>query len=127
MVKANFLKERAEEFLETVDYHLKKSQNNLAALDLEQAAQLYLKYYLFLKIRDYPATHSLEKLLKELKKVYPHKKLEIDQILKEEASTIGDLEQAYITSRYLPAEFSENRIEKMQKFVEKMLKFLKKL
>lgn len=56
-MKVDFLKKRAEEFLETVNYHLKRGQNNLAAFNLEQA---------------------------------------------------------YITSRCLPAEFSKNRMEKMK-------------
>jgi len=127
MAKVDFLKKRAEEFFETANYHLERGQNNLAALDLEQATQLYLKYYLFLKLKDYPQTHSLEELLEGLKKAYPNKKLEIDKILKDRASTIGDLEQAYITSRYLPAEIGKNRIEKMQEFCKELINFLGKL
>jgi len=38
-----------------------------------------------------------------------------------------NLEQAYITSRYLPVEFSKYRIENMFSFVKKLIKFLKTL
>lgn len=123
-MKTDFLKKRAKEFLKGVEYYLTEKSYNLAAFNLEQAAQLYLKYSLFLRIKDYPRTHSLEELLEELAKAYPQRKSKIDKILKEEASVIGDLEQAYLTSRYLPVEFSQNRVKKMQKFVSELIKFL---
>ena len=40
---------------------------------------------------------------------------------------ISDLEQAYLTSRYLPAEFTKKQVEDMEKFVNEMIKFLQKL
>ena len=126
-MKVDFLKKRAGEFLQGVEYYLNRGSYNLAAFNLEQAAQLYLKYYLFLRIKDYPKTHSLEELLKELAKAYPQQKPKINRILEEGASVIGDLEQAYLTSRYLPVEFSENRIKKMEKLVIELVKFLSKI
>lgn len=126
MAQVDFLIKRADKFLKLARYSFKEGDYNIAAFNLEQTAQLYLKYYLFLKLKDYPKTHSLEELLRELSKAYPDKKSEIDKILKEQASTIGDLEQAYITSRYLPVEFSKNRVMEMQKFVTKLIKLLKK-
>jgi len=127
MAKIDFLKKRAREFLKLSKHAFREGNYNISAFNLEQAAQLYLKYYLFLRIKDYPKTHSLEELLRELVQAYPEKKSAIGKILKEEVSAIGDLEQAYITSRYLPTEFSKNRIKEMQKFVAKLFKFLKGL
>ncbi|HHT9121008.1 MAG TPA: HEPN domain-containing protein [Candidatus Hypogeohydataceae bacterium YC41] len=126
MAKVDYLKKRAEEFLKGAKFYLEEGNYNLAAFNLEQVAQLYLKYYLFLKLRDYPKTHSLEELLGGLAKVYSDKRLEIEKILRKDASVIGDLEQAYLTSRYLPVEFSKNRVEKMQDFVKKLIRFLEK-
>ena len=126
MAKANFLKEKAEAFLENAKYNISKRQWFLAAFHLEQVCQLYLKYYLFLKLRRYPKTHSLRNLLEGIGEVY-NKKKDIKKIIKENANIISDLEQAYITSRYLPVEFFEEQVKNMERFIKKVIKFLKNL
>ena len=126
MVQVNFLKKRAEEFLKTADYHLKEGFYHLTAFDLEQALQLYLKYFLFLKLKDYPKTHSLKELMKNLGKAY-HKESEIKKIIEKNIHLIANLEEAYISSRYLPAEFTLKQVKEMKKFVEDFIKFLKTL
>jgi len=125
-VKADFLKKRAKSFLENAEALIKKEECSLAAFNLEQASQLYLKYYLFLKLKDFPKTHSLSELLIDIGEAYGKQK-EIERLRKEYASVIGDLEQAYISSRYLPVEFYLPQVEEMRKFVKKLLKFLESL
>jgi len=126
MAKIDFLKKRAKEFFDLAKRSFKEKYYNLAAFHLEQSCQLYLKYYFALRAKQYPKTHSLEELLKGLGKIY-HKEKEVEKLLEENASIIGDLEQAYLTSRYLPVEFSKKRIENMFNFLEKLIEFLKKL
>ena len=126
MVKIEFLKEKAEAFLEDAEYDISRKKWFLAAFHLEQTCQLYLKYYLFLKLKDFPKTHSLSELLIDIGEVYQIEK-EIKRLRKEHASVIGDLEQAYISSRYLPVEFYSDQVKEMEKFVKKLIKFLKKL
>ena len=125
-MKADFLKKRAEEFLKAANFSFKEGDFNIAAFDLEQTCQLYLKYYLFLKIRRFPRTHSLKILLEGIGKAYRRGKA-IGKILKIKASVVGDLEQAYLTSRYLPVEFSQYQIENMLGFSKDLINFLKKL
>ena len=126
MVKVEFLKERAESFLENAKDLLKKEDYPLAAFNLDQAAQLYLKYYLFLKLKRYPKIHLLGELLKGIGRAYK-KEEEVKDLIKENANIISDLNQAYFTSRYLPAEFFKHQLENMLKFVEELIGFLKKL
>lgn len=99
---------------------------SLAAFDLEQAVHLYLKYALALQLRNFPPTHSLEELLKGIAKAYEKEK-ENSQIIEKNTQMIANLVKTYITSRYLPAEFSAPQIKEMEKFVKKVIKFLKKL
>jgi len=127
MAKADFLQEKAEGFLEDAEYDVSRKKWFLAAFHLEQTCQLYLKYYLFKELGDYPKAHSLEELLRELEKVYPKNKNRIEEIRKEKASVIGDLDQAYITSRYLPVEFNKFQVENMLKFTKNLIKLLQKL
>lgn len=104
---------------------LKKGDYSLAAFNLEQASQLFLKHYLFLKLKDFPKIHSLNQLLKEIGKTYQKEK-EIKKLIDENISLIADLEEAYLTSRYLPVEFYKSQVEKMEEFVDFLLKFLTK-
>lgn len=125
-MNADFLKKRADEFLENAKDLIQKEVYALAAFNLEQSAQLYLKYYLFLKLRRYPKIHLLGELLRGIGKVYRQEK-EIEKIIDENANIISDLDQAYLTSRYLPAEFFRPQLENMLQLVEKIIALLKKL
>jgi len=127
MAKADFLKEKAEAFFEDAKYDISRKKWFLAAFHLEQTCQLYLKYCLFKEYGDYPKTHSLNELFDEFKKGFPQKSKEIEKIQKDKASVIGDLNQACITSRYLPVDFTQQQIEKMLEFTTDLIKFSKKL
>lgn len=70
MAEAEFLKARAESFFRDAELAIKESRWNSAAFHLEQACQLYLKYFLFKKIGDFPKTHPLRRLLKSIGKAY---------------------------------------------------------
>jgi len=126
MAKADFLLKRAKEFLIEAQEDIKKGFFNLAAFHLEQACQLYLKYYLFLKLADFPKTHDLDELLEGIGEIYKRKKA-IEKIKKENLHLIADLNQAYITSRYLPVEFNKKQVEEMRNFVKNLISFLKNL
>jgi len=126
MAKADFLKKRAEDFLKTAKYHSREEMYHLAAFDLEQALQFYLKYYIFLKLADFPKIHDLIQLMRGIGRIYKKEK-QIEKILNEKPNLISDLNQAYLTSRYLPVEFSKKQVDNMKQFVEEMIKFLKKL
>jgi len=125
MAKADFLKEKAEAFFEDAKYDISRKKWFLAAFHLEQVCQFYLKYYLFLKIADFPKTHSLRDLLADLGKAY-NKKGEVKKFGEKYAQAIADLEEAYITSRYLPVEFSRYQIKSMEEFTKNLIKFLQK-
>jgi HEPN domain-containing protein len=125
-MEVNFLRKRAEDFLANAKYLIKKEVYSLAAFNLEQAAQLYLKYYLYLKLKKYPKIHLLGELLKGIGKVYKKEK-KVKELVEKNANIISDLDQAYLTSRYLPAEFFKTQLENMLKFVEDLIEFLKKL
>jgi len=54
MVSIEYLKRRADEFLETAQYNFTKKMYDLAAFSVEQYMQLYLKYFLAKKSRLFP-------------------------------------------------------------------------
>ena len=118
-----FLKKRAREFWERSREDFEKSRFNLTALDIEQAVQLYLKYLIFLKAGDFPKTHYFDVLMKELSQIYESE--EILQFYQNYALQFRVLEDAYISSRYLPGEFNKEEAEKIMKFAETLFVFFK--
>jgi HEPN domain-containing protein len=103
------LKKRAEKFYFYANQAFENEDFEIAASNFEQSAQLYLKYTLSLLIGDFPKTHELRKLMKELIKVTKSKKLL--KLLNGQQNVISDLEAAYSTSRYLPATFYKKQVE----------------
>jgi HEPN domain-containing protein len=79
-----------------------------------------------LKIKDFSKIHEIDGLLKDIGKAYEKKK-KVEEFSKENASVIGDLNQAYITSRYLPVDFNIYQAEEMREFVKRLMAFLKKI
>jgi len=126
MAQADFLLKRGQSFWENANDLLKKGDYSLAAFNFEQTCQLYLKYYLFLKLKDFPKTHSLHQLLEDIGEAYG-KQRAIARFIDQNASVIGDLEQAYISSRYLPVEFHSSQTKAMKRFTQKLIRFLKQL
>lgn len=124
--EGEFLKERAQEFLTNAIDLLKKGFFALTAFNLEQASQLYLKYFLFLKLGDYPKIHSLKDLLEDIGETYKKEK-ETERIWKKNLSLIRNLENAYLTSRYFSVRFEKEEVEQMLKFVKDLIVFLKNL
>ncbi len=58
------LLQRAGEFLETAKYQMNRGFYGLAAFNLEQAAQLYLKAKILENGADYPRTYSIPENLR---------------------------------------------------------------
>lgn len=118
----DFLKRRAKEFWERAKEDFREKRYNLTALDVEQAIQLWIKYLIFIKAGDFPKTYYLNRLFHELSQVYDCN--EIFEFYKKHPLEVRSIEDAYITSRYLPREFTEEEVENILKFAETIFKFL---
>jgi len=124
--EADLLRKRALNFLKNAKDLFKKGIFDIAAFNLEQFCQLYLKYKLFMEIGEFPKTHSIRDLLLELGKA-SSKKGEVRKFLTANISTIKNLENAYITSRYIPIEFEKEEVNEMLKFVKNFKNFVDNL
>jgi HEPN domain-containing protein len=119
-----FLKKRSKEFYENAKSLFRKRKYNLSAFNLEQSCQLFLKYLIAKKVGDWPKTHYLDELVKELAKAY--KKKSILKYFQNKELFFDDLTDAYFTSRYFPREFTQTIVEKMFSEFEDFVKFLEK-
>ncbi len=119
MEKIDFLKERAKEFWERAIEDFDKKRYNLAAFDLEQALQLFLKYLIAKKVGEWPHTHYLVELFERLAEVYENR--DILKFYEENKLFFDDLSDAYFTSRYYPKVF---RKEVVKELIEKSKEFI---
>lgn len=109
------IRKRAEGFLRNAEYLVSVGEWDLAVFSLEQYCQLILKYKLLLKVGSYPRTHSLKRLIRELAKVEPG----ILILVEDEVNLhyVARLEEAYVTSRYMPYSYEEREVKSLYNFV----------
>uniref|UniRef100_A0A7J3Z846 HEPN domain-containing protein n=1 Tax=Ignisphaera aggregans TaxID=334771 RepID=A0A7J3Z846_9CREN len=114
------LRKRAEGFLRNALRLIDEGEADLAIFNLEQYCQLMLKYKLLIVKGSYPRTHSLRKLIKELGELDPRILVLINDV--KNLHYIARLEEAYITSRYLPYEYTVEEVRDLAKFVLEVFK-----
>ena len=115
-------RQRADAFLDTALYNFHKRRYDLAAFDVEQAIQLYVKTKLLELTGEFPRTHDLVVLLKELSSVF--KRDEVKEFIKREMESITKMTDIYITSRYYTREFHKEEIENIFDFANRVKELL---
>jgi HEPN domain-containing protein len=113
------LKNRALGFLRDARFDFENRNYDLVLFHIEQFAQLYSKYLLYRRIGDYPKTHSLLRLLSDLARIYGDCGLRdfIDRYLE----SLYLLEEAYISTRYLPREYDEHIAKRILLLADSLL------
>jgi len=101
--EVDLMRRRARGFLEAAEYMFGRGIYDLAAFNSEQASQLYLKATLLELVGDYPKTHSIVALLKELQRLDGR----VKRFIVENKEGLHFLEDAYLTSRYFVKSFDE--------------------
>lgn len=115
-------KQRADAFLDTALYNFRKRRYDLAAFNVEQAIQLHVKTKLLELTGEFPRTHDLVVLLKELSSVF--KQNEVEEFIKKEMASITKMTDIYITSRYYTREFPKEEIENLFDFANRVKELL---
>ena len=77
---------------------------------------------LYRKIGDYPKTHSLTRLIRDLIKVYEDCKLR--EFYEKNLEMLYLLEEAYISPRYIPREYDKEIAKRVLDFAEKIMEVL---
>jgi HEPN domain-containing protein len=120
--RGEFLRDRAERFLRNGIELFGREEYDLAAFNLEQSSQLFLKYALWRKLGDFEKIHRISQLLADFREVSEDVR-GADTFIEKHKEVIADLEAAYLESRYLPAEFFKEQIERMIGFVKDLKGF----
>lgn len=114
------LRRRAEGFLRNASRLIEEGDYDIAIFSAEQYCQLMLKYKLLVKRGVYPRTHSLRRLIRELGEVDERVLTLVNDV--KNLHYIARLEEAYITSRYLPIEYEEVEAKDLIRFVVEVFK-----
>lgn len=123
---AEILRKRAESFLKNAEELVSKGVYDLAAFNVHQFVEIYLKYKLYVLIGDYPKTHSIKKLLRDIGAAVG-KSDEIRKLLENNIDRIGYLEAVYLTSRYIPVEFEKIEVENLIKTAKEIKRVVDEL
>jgi HEPN domain-containing protein len=116
------LKRRSEGFLKDAEVDYSRGDYDLVLFHVEQSLQLYLKYLIYRKIGDHPKTHSLTRLIGDVVELYEDDVLE--EFYREKMELFYLLEEAYITSRYLPRTYEEEIAKRSLKLSEAVKEIL---
>jgi HEPN domain-containing protein len=109
---------RSDGFLETALMQARAGMYDLAVFSLEQSLQLFLKAMLLRVGSDYPRTHSIRRLLELLTEVTGRS--ELRELASRYSVELGALEDAYISSRYIPRIYTEDEFERLRAVVEEV-------
>ena len=96
----DFLRRKAMAFLRSARDDFGRGDYELVVFHVEQFIQLYLKHLLYVKIGDYPKTHSLTYIARYIIKAYGGERFK--EFFSKHLETFYLLEEAYISSRYCP-------------------------
>lgn len=117
------LRRRALSFLRDAEWDFERGDYDLVLFHVEQFIHLYAKYLLYRRIGDYPKTRSTARLLGDLARVYSSEDLE--RFIDGNLEAIYLLEEAYISSRYLPREYDASIASRMLELSKKIMEVFK--
>jgi HEPN domain-containing protein len=117
--EAEALRRRSSEYMQTYEFHVSRGMYALAIFDFEQALQLHVKARLLEEGVAYPRTHSIRRLLELLAGVKNDDRLR--EVVRKCAVELKLLEEAYISSKYVATEFSEEEVVRVKRAVEEVM------
>ncbi len=123
LMSFDLLKKRALSFLRDARVDFENGDYDLVLFHVEQFTQLYVKYLLYRRVGDYPKTHSLIRLLRDLIRIYSNCGLK--ELFDEYLEVLYLLEECYISSRYLPREYDRDIASKILNLSKKLLEVFK--
>ncbi|MEZ0345635.1 MAG: HEPN domain-containing protein [Infirmifilum sp.] len=119
--EVRILRRRAWAFYNRAMDSLGSGDYDLAAFLSEQAVQLYLNSLLLGEVGDYPHTHSLSSPISILRRLEKYR--ELVKLFEDNVAVVRLMEDAYISSRYLPREFTRDEAEKLLSLARKVLNY----
>jgi HEPN domain-containing protein len=124
--EVSLLRDRSLRMLNSGRRSLLGGDHDIAAFMADQAAQLYLKSRILELTGEVPRLHAIRQLMRVLKDLSDKPNL-VDDFARENRSLLIRLEEAYISSRYMPREYDREEAEELLNFAEKAIEFVKSI
>jgi HEPN domain-containing protein len=118
--EAELLRSRAESFLRNAQRLIEEGEADIAVFSLEQYCLLILKYKLLVYTGSYPRTHSIRLLIRELGRVDSRILVLVSDV--RNLHYVARLEEAYISSRYLPYKYTIEEVKDISRFILEVFK-----
>jgi HEPN domain-containing protein len=124
--EVSLFRDRSLRMLNSARRSLVDGDYDIAAFMADQAVQLYLKSVIFELTGEVPRVHAIRRLMRLLRELYGEPDL-FDDFVRENRSLLIRLEEAYISSRYLPREYERDEAEELVDFAEEAIGFIKSI
>ncbi|MEM0487506.1 MAG: HEPN domain-containing protein [Sulfolobales archaeon] len=121
--EVNSLLERSRRFYESALFQIEKGFYDLAMFSFEQSLQLFLKAALLSLGVDYPRTHSIRRLLELVHELTGDEN--VKELWVEHSVELALLEDAYITSRYVPRDFKVEEVTRVRGVVDRVIRVVR--
>lgn len=122
----SLLRDRSLRMLSSASRSLLDGDYDIAAFMADQAVQLYLKSVIFELTGELPRVHAVRQLMGVLGELLGKQSL-VDNFVRENRSLFIRLEEAYISSRYMPRVYEREESEELVGFAEKVIGFVKSI
>jgi len=119
----NSLLERSRRFYESALFQIEKGFYDLAMFSFKQSLQLFLKAALLSLGVDYPRTHSIRRLLELVHELTGDE--DVKELWVEHSVELALLEDAYITSRYVPRDFRVEEVTRVRGVVDRVIRVVR--
>lgn len=121
----NNMMEKSRRFLLNAERNLEDGFIDIGAFSANQSLELYLKALMLKELGDYPHTHDLKNLLRNLLEVSNQSvKKKIDQLLKEKSLILSLIQDAYLTARYFSISYSADDLKEMISSIKEIKRLL---
>ncbi|MEM4668202.1 MAG: HEPN domain-containing protein [Nitrososphaerota archaeon] len=124
--EVSLLRDRALRMLKSGRRSLLEGDYDIAAFIADQAVQLYMKSVIFELTGELPRVHVVRQLINILRDLLEDPDV-FDGFVRENRSLLIRLEEAYISSRYMPRKYDREEAEELLDFAEKVIEFVKSI
>ncbi|MEM3680033.1 MAG: HEPN domain-containing protein [Metallosphaera sp.] len=124
MEEVEILRGRAKTFLKYAKEALEREDFDFACFSSEQAAQLFVKSVILELVGEVPRLHRVRELLHLLSRSVPEMEKPITEFVEENREALRALDDAYITSRYMPSMYTREDAEALVRLAEDLIEFI---
>lgn len=124
--EVSLLRDRSLRMLSSARRSLLDADYDIAAFMADQAVQLYLKSTVLKLTGEVPRVHAVRQLMLVIKDLLGKPDL-VDSFVREKRSLLIRLEEAYISSRYMPRVYERDEAEELVNFANEVIGFVKSI